>query len=394
MSVQTQIDRIKDNITSAFNAVGNKGGTVPTSKNSDNLETAINSIPTDVTLPELNNPGYAEDLLYGKQLIDADGKIVNGTMDFITPENTSFYLPATNIEEYEDAYGKRAMMSIRLPNRLAFEAGSTARMQSNLTNFGDAVASDVTKGKTFTSANGYMVTGTKEDTIVAVEQATPSISVDSYGKVTATATQEAGYVEAGTKTAEKQLNVATYAKYTPTENDYYIPITNKYVVGNQIIKGDANLVPNNIKKGVSIFDVVGTYEGSGGGSGVISAVATGTYTPASDISTSIEIEHGLGVTPNFCIWMAENDFSDITDVSAAVVGAMVAKPMLHSASSGITYPYQYFLRGYNVSGLSNGTASYKSEGCMTDTIVTILGNNTYKLKSGWTYRWVAGVINA
>ena len=141
---------------------------------------------------------------------------------------------------------------------------------------------------------------------------------------------------------------------------------------------------------------MGTYGGSGGGSGggldVIST--TGTYTPARDISSGVEIAHGLRVTPNFCIWMAENDFSDITDVSAAVVGAMVEKPMLHSASSGVTYTYQYFLRGYNASGTANGTASYKDDGFMTDTIVTILGNNTYKLKSGWTYRWVAGVINA
>ena len=92
--------------------------------------------------------------------------------------------------------------------------------------------------------------------------------------------------------------------------------------------------------------------------------------------------------------MAENDFSDITDVSAVVVGAMVAKPMLYSASSGMTLPCQYFLRGYNASGTVNGTTSYKDDDFMTDTIVTIIGNNTYKLKSGWTYRWVAGVINA
>ena len=138
----------------------------------------------------------------------------------------------------------------------------------------------------------------------------------------------------------------------------------------------------------------GSGGGSGGDSGVISAVATGTYTPASDISYGAEIEHGLGVTPNFCIWMAENDFSDITGVSAVVVGAMVAKPMLYSASSGMTLHNQYFLRGYTSSGTANGTTSYKDDDFMTDTIVTILGNNTYKLKSGWTYRWVAGVINA
>lgn len=245
-----------------------------------------------VVLPAISNQGSAEDLLYGKQLIDADGKIVNGTMECITAENTSFILPSSNAVEYEDAYGKRIMMSMQLPRRLAFDTGSTVRMQSNLTNFGDAVASDVTKGKTFTSANGYMVTGTKEDTIVAVEQATPSISVDSYGKVTATATQEAGYVEAGTKTAEKQLNVATYAKYTPTKNDYYIPINNKYVIGNQIIKGDANLVPNNIKKGVSIFDVVGTYEGSSGATTTLKT-KEGTFTSGSSNMSIITVDCGF-----------------------------------------------------------------------------------------------------
>lgn len=376
MSVQTQIDRIKDNITSAFNAVGNKGGTVPTSKNSDNLETAINSIPTDVTLPELKDPGTAEDLLYGKQLIDADGKIVNGTMDFVTPENTSFYLPATNIEEYEDAYGKRAMMSIQLPNRLTFEAGSTARMQSNLLNFGNAKPEDVIDGATFTSAEGLNVSGTLpflpagQRAFIGLAEEASRMDYAAYPVVRAT--------------APILVRLAMEA-----ESSAQVDIPFWRLPG-----AEPNLLAENIKKGISIFDVVGTYEGSGGGSGVISAVATGTYTPASNISSGVEIAHGLGVTPNFCIWMAENDFSDITDVSAVVVGAMVAKPMLHSVSSGMTYLYQYFLRGYNVSGLSNGTASYKSEGCMTDTIVTILGNSTYKLKSGWTYRWVAGVINA
>ena len=38
-------------------------------------------------------------------------------------------------------------------------------------------------------------------------QATPSIAVDANGLITATATQGAGYVAAGTKSATKQLAV-------------------------------------------------------------------------------------------------------------------------------------------------------------------------------------------
>lgn len=41
----------------------------------------------------------------------------------------------------------------------------------------------------------------------------------------------------------------------------------RYLTGTQTIKGDANLVAGNIKSGVSIFGVAGTFEGSGGGSG-------------------------------------------------------------------------------------------------------------------------------
>lgn len=45
MSVKTQIDRISGNITASFDAVGEKGGTVPAQKVSGNLASAIRSIP-------------------------------------------------------------------------------------------------------------------------------------------------------------------------------------------------------------------------------------------------------------------------------------------------------------------------------------------------------------
>ena len=55
------------------------------------------------------------------------------------------------------------------------------------------------------------------------------------------------------------------ATYTPTTTNQTIN-AGQYLKGAQTIKGDANLVASNIKNGVTIFGVAGTYEGSGGGS--------------------------------------------------------------------------------------------------------------------------------
>lgn len=55
------------------------------------------------------------------------------------------------------------------------------------------------------------------------------------------------------------------ATYTPGTSDQTIA-AGQYLSGVQTIKGDANLVASNIKNGVTIFGVTGTYEGSGGGS--------------------------------------------------------------------------------------------------------------------------------
>lgn len=50
MSIQSEINRLKQNVANAFTAVGNKGGTVPSAKVSGNLATAINTIPSGVTV--------------------------------------------------------------------------------------------------------------------------------------------------------------------------------------------------------------------------------------------------------------------------------------------------------------------------------------------------------
>ena len=67
----------------------------------------------------------------------------------------------------------------------------------------------------------------------SVTQATPIISVSDSGLITATSTQAAGLVSAGTKSATKQIT-------------------------------HTNLTAENIKSGVSIFGVTGSYSGSSG----------------------------------------------------------------------------------------------------------------------------------
>lgn len=92
-------------------------------------------------------------------------------------------------------------------------------------------------------------------------QATPSISVSTAGVITASATQEEGYVVAGTKTATQNLTTQAAQTITPGTSDKTIA-SGRYLTGTQTIKGDSNLVAENIKQGVSIFGVSGSFEGN------------------------------------------------------------------------------------------------------------------------------------
>ena len=95
--------------------------------------------------------------------------------------------------------------------------------------------------------------------VPSVAQATPSITVSSSGLVTASATQEEGLVAAGTKSSTKQLDTQAAQTIIPGTEDQVIN-PGVYVTGSQTIKGDENLIADNIAKDVSIFGVTGTYE--------------------------------------------------------------------------------------------------------------------------------------
>ena len=114
-------------------------------------------------------------------------------------------------------------------------------------------------GATVTVPAGYDPSQASKSVATAT-QATPSITVSSAGLITAKSTQSAGYVSSGTKSATKQLTTQGAQTITPGTSNKTIA-SGRYLTGTQTIKGDANLVAANIKKGVSIFGVAGSNEG-------------------------------------------------------------------------------------------------------------------------------------
>lgn len=118
-----------------------------------------------------------------------------------------------------------------------------------------ATAADILERKT-AYAKGVKIRGTMEE----VAQAVPVIEVDSAtGLITATATQKQGFVYAGTKDSNKYLEKQIAATITPsTARKVAVPI-GRYTTGTVYVAGDTNLVPENIKAGVTIFGVTGTY---------------------------------------------------------------------------------------------------------------------------------------
>ena len=155
----------------------------------------------------------------------------------------------------------------------------------------DKTVTPTTSKQTITADSGY--DGLDTVTVNAMPtatQATPSITINSSGLITATATQTPGYVAAGSKSATKQLAFQAAKTITPTTTNQTAVSSGYYTGGSITVAGDSNLVAGNIKSGVSIFGVNGTYEGSGGGSSGDTSMEDGLVTRTGSIYTNDRVK--------------------------------------------------------------------------------------------------------
>lgn len=263
-----------------------------------------------VELPTLSSPASADEIFLNKETIDEDGNVLKGTF--------------TIDSELETQGNLLAQIQIALEGK-AIDGGSIEL--PTLTNEG--TSADLISGKQLIDGDGNVVTGT----MATVVQATPSISVDSNGKITATATQTAGYVSAGTKSATKQLTTKTATTYTPTTSNQTIA-SGTYCSGTQTIKGDSNLVASNIKSGVSIFGVAGSYEGSGGGS---SGGSGETATVTIEVDAPALTETLYYISSNGVVSLALADYMmDSTTINCVVPSILVTKDCKMQPSGNIS----------------------------------------------------------
>lgn len=185
------------------------------------------------------------------------------------------------------------------------------KVQSGYADCTDATAteSDVAQGKTFYAGNSTIKTGTKVDITVETQSKTVTptkqtqIVVPDGGKYISSVTVEAipdEYISTADADATSGDILSGKSAYVngqkvegtiPTQAAQVItPGTIDrligpclYLSGAQTIKGDANLVPGNIKSGASIFGIYGSYAGDGSGG----------VTMVSGTTTSDTIDTGL-----------------------------------------------------------------------------------------------------
>lgn len=113
-----------------------------------------------------------------------------------------------------------------------------------------AQPSDVLSGKNFVGA------GTEDTQIGTIaDQGAPSHSLP----VNESITLPPGYYSGGSVT--QSLDTSSGKTVSPGANKITVDATNKYFTGNIVVSGVTNLIPSNIKIGVTVGGVTGTWNG-------------------------------------------------------------------------------------------------------------------------------------
>lgn len=228
----------KEKLTSLADSIRNLDG-VSGSLSLDEMTfkiTNANAAVTD-TLEALASRGVT--IPDGAKISDLAGLVgsVEGGID-----TTDATATADEIFDGETAYvnGNKVTGTFTIASELSTQDDLITQIQTALQNKASAsepvlqtkTVTPTTSQQTVKPDSGY--DGLSQVTVNAMTtatQATPSISVSSSGLITASATQTAGYVSAGTKSATKQLTVQAAKTVTPSTSSQTAVASGRYTTG-------------------------------------------------------------------------------------------------------------------------------------------------------------------
>ena len=266
MTIASEITKLNTNLEAAYTAVDSKGGTLPASQNFDNLATAVNSI--------------------------------------IASNNTTLSVtPTTSAQNLTPSSPYNGFNSVSV-------SAVTSSIDSNIS------ADNIKSGVSILGVNG---------SVTELKGETRSVSITSTAGNTFTPSSGKNGITSITVTPNNQARTVT-----PTTSSQNLTVNSGYsgngtITINAVTSSiDSNITAENIKSGVSILGVTGSYEGSGG-SGIPREVKNGVYQlPTEDFTFSLPNNatdvgaYGLYYAFNGCPALTSVDLSSLTTVSGSL----------------------------------------------------------------------------
>ena len=173
----------------------------------------------------------------------------------------------------------------------------------------------------------------------------------------------------------RQLTTHSGGVITPGKDSQAVVPVGVYTTGVTTVMGDIQLRAENIREGVSIFGVAGSFAGLTPETFGYTKMVTGTYVPTSDATIETVITHSLGKAPNLVIVFAESTIAKAYGTAYFINFSCINVSTAYG-SGGITW-------------MASNSYRTGSNGVSTSTTTFNIGSSTgLYYKQGVSYRYI------